>query len=29
VRPGDIAVLATDGGWGDAIPLTIRRDDRG
>ena len=28
VRRGDTAVLATDGGWGDAIPLTIRRDDR-
>ena len=24
VQPGDTAVLATDGGWGDAIPLTIR-----
>jgi SAM-dependent methyltransferase len=28
VQPGDTAVLATDGGWGDAIPLTIRRGDR-
>ena len=27
VRPGDIAVLITDGGgWGDAIPVTISRD---
>jgi SAM-dependent methyltransferase len=26
VQPGDIAVLATDGGgWGDVIPVTIRR----
>ena len=29
VQPGDTAILSTDGGWGDAIPLTIRRDDRG
>jgi len=29
VRPGDTAILSTDGGWGDAIPLTIRRDDHG
>ncbi len=28
VQPGDSAVVATDGGWGDAIPLTVRRDDR-
>jgi len=28
VQPGDTAVLATDDGWGDAIPLIIRRDDR-
>jgi len=29
VQPGDTAILSTDGGWGDAIPLTIRRDDHG
>jgi hypothetical protein len=23
VQPGDTAILATGGGWGDAIPLTI------
>jgi len=28
VQPGDTAILATDSGWGDAIPLTIRRDGR-
>jgi SAM-dependent methyltransferase len=28
VQPGDTAILSTDGGWGDAIPLTIRRDGR-
>ncbi len=28
VQPGDTAVLSTDGGWGDAIPLAIRRDSR-
>jgi SAM-dependent methyltransferase len=28
VEPGDTAILSTDGGWGDAIPLTIRPDDR-
>ena len=27
VRPGDTAILSTGGGWGHAIPLTIRRDD--
>jgi SAM-dependent methyltransferase len=29
VEPGDTAMLATDGDWGEAIPLTVRRDDRG
>jgi SAM-dependent methyltransferase len=28
VQPGDTAILSTDGGWGDAIPLTVRRDGR-
>jgi SAM-dependent methyltransferase len=28
VQPGDTAILSTGGGWGDAIPLTIGRDDR-
>ena len=28
VRPGDTAILSTDGGWGHAIPLTTRRDGR-
>ncbi len=28
VRPGDTAILSTDGGWGDAIPLTVRHDGR-
>ena len=28
VQPGDTAILSTDSGWGDAIPLTMRRDDR-
>lgn len=27
VQPGDTAILFAEGGWGDAIPLTIRRDD--
>jgi SAM-dependent methyltransferase len=27
VQPGDTATLSTNDGWGDAIPLTIRRDD--
>jgi SAM-dependent methyltransferase len=25
VEPGEVAMLATDGGWGEAIPLTVRR----
>jgi hypothetical protein len=29
VEPGDTAVLSTDDGWGDATPLTVRREDRG
>jgi SAM-dependent methyltransferase len=29
VQPGDTAILSTDGGWGGAIALTIRRDGRG
>jgi SAM-dependent methyltransferase len=28
VRPGDTAILSTGDGWGDAIPLTVRQDDR-
>jgi SAM-dependent methyltransferase len=28
VRPGDAAILSTGDGWGDAIPLTLHRDDR-
>jgi hypothetical protein len=28
VQPGDTAVLATEGGWGEAIPLTVRRGGR-
>jgi SAM-dependent methyltransferase len=28
VQPGDTAILTTDGGWGDAIPLSVRRNDR-
>jgi SAM-dependent methyltransferase len=28
VHPGDTAILSTDGSWGDAIPLTVRRDGR-
>jgi SAM-dependent methyltransferase len=28
VRAGDTAILSTGGGWSDAIPLAIRRDDR-
>ncbi len=28
VQPGDTAILSTDGGWGDAIPLIIRHSDR-
>jgi SAM-dependent methyltransferase len=28
VRPGDTAILSADGGWGEAIPLTLRRDGR-
>jgi SAM-dependent methyltransferase len=28
VQPGDTAILSTDGGWGQAIPLAIRRDGR-
>ena len=28
VQPGDTAILSTDGGWGHAIPLTIRHDGR-
>jgi SAM-dependent methyltransferase len=28
VQPGDTAILATDGGWGDALPVTIGRADR-
>ncbi len=28
VLPGDTAILATDGDWSGAIPLTIRHDDR-
>jgi hypothetical protein len=28
VRPGDTAILSTDGGWGHAIPLTTRRNGR-
>jgi len=27
VRPGDTAILSTDGSWGDTIPLTVRRDE--
>jgi SAM-dependent methyltransferase len=26
VQPGDIAILATEGGWGDSIPVAIHRD---
>jgi hypothetical protein len=26
VQPGDIAVLATEGGWGASIPVAVRRD---
>jgi SAM-dependent methyltransferase len=29
VQPGDTAILSTDDSWGDAIPLTIHRGDRG
>jgi SAM-dependent methyltransferase len=28
VQPGDTAILSTDGGWGDAIPLHIRPGGR-
>jgi SAM-dependent methyltransferase len=28
VQPGDTVVLSTDGGWGEAIPITIRRHGR-
>jgi hypothetical protein len=28
VQPGDTAILSTDGGRGEAIPLTLRRDGR-
>ncbi len=29
VQPGDTAILATGSGWGDAIPMTVRRDGTG
>jgi hypothetical protein len=28
VKPGDTAILSTDGAWGDEIPLTIRSNGR-